>query len=278
MTVINTNSRALFIQEARAVNERDLEDAMRQMSVGKRVTRAADDPAGLAIGNKLTGQVRILEIAIRNANDGVSLLQTAEAGASSLVTLLNRMRELAIQAGNDTYSTQDRSALQVEFSGLQTELGRVLGSTKWNGLSVLKGELGVSSEVTFHVGMSSADSISLTMSSLNSASLASAQLSAFVSISSRSGAGNALSTIDAAIEQIDRSRGLWGAIANRLTFAADNASNISLSSQAARSAVMDADYAKATSQLARAMILEEAGAAMLSQANQQPYYVLLLLQ
>ena len=188
------------------------------------------------------------------------------------------MRDLSIQAGNDTNSNADRDALQTEVAALQTQLGDVLNNTEWNGMKVLKGEAGTSGTVSFQVGASSSDAFSLTMSSLDTGSLASAQTTASVDVSTQSGAASALSVIDDALTEIDQARTEWGATANRLMHAANNSANVSLNSQASRSTLVDTDYAKTTADLARALILEEAGAAMLTQANQQPAYVLALLR
>jgi flagellin len=278
MDALNTNMHALVARNAMALHQRSLTTSMQQLSTGRRVNSVADDAAAMAISSKLGAQIKGLDMAVRNANDGISMLQTADSAAGTLTDVLNRMRELAIQAANDTYSSSDRSALQVEFSSLQDQLEQVLDNTEWNDYQVLKGDAGTSGSVKFQIGATGDDQASLTMNTLDSGSLASAQLAASVSISSRSAATNALSTIDDAIVQIDAARAEWGATINRLVHAADSAVNISQNSQFSRSTLIDTDYAQATANLARSMILEEAGAAMLTQANQQPYYVLTLLR
>jgi flagellin len=232
----------------------------------------------LAIGNKLGSRIASLNMAVRNANEGISLLQTADGAAGSLSEMLFRMRELAIQSGNDTYSSSDRSALQTEMSSLQSQIGNILDNTEWNGMKALKGEAGNSGSVSFHVGAATEDAFTLDMTSLDTGSLADAQTTGSINVSTRSGATNALSTIDDALTEIDQARTLWGATANRLVYAADSATNVSINSSISRSRIMDADYAQTTADMARAMILDQAGAAMLSQANQQPMYVLALLR
>jgi flagellin len=217
-------------------------------------------------------------MAVRNANEGISLIQTADGAAQSLSDMLFRMRELAIQSGNDTNSTSDRSALQLEVSALQSQITNILSNTEWNGIKALKGEAGTSGSVSFQVGASSSDAFVLDMSSLDTGSLADAQTTASIDISTRSGATNALSTIDDALTEIEQARTVWGATANRLVYSADNATNVSMNTSASRSRIMDADYAQTTADLARAMILDQAGAAMLTQANQKPMYVLALLR
>lgn len=278
MTIVNSNIPAVAVQRAMTVNQRDLTSAMAKLSTGKRINGSADDAAGLAIGNKLGSRIASLNMAVRNANEGISLLQTADGAAGSLSEMLFRMRELAIQSGNDSYSSNDRSALQTEMSSLQSQIGNILENTEWNGMKALKGEAGSSGSVSFHVGAATEDAFTLDMVSLNTGSLADAQTTSSIDVSTRSGATNALSTIDDALTEIDQARTLWGATANRLVYAADSAANVSMNSSISRSRIMDADYAQTTADLARAMILDQAGAAMLSQANQQPMYVLALLR
>lgn len=275
MTVINTNTRAVTAQNALGANQRALSSTMEQLATGQRINSAADDAAGLAIRNKMTSQIRSLDMAVKNANDGISLLQTADSASTELTSMLNRMRELAIQSANDTYTDDQRGSLNDEVAELQAEMNNIIQNTQWNGMRILDGGAGSSGTVRLQVGAQGADTVTVDMSSLNSGSIASAQT---IDISTRTGANDALATIDQAIAQIDESRGRWGAVVNRLTHAADNASNVSINTQAARSRIGDTDYAKATAELARTMILDQAGAAMLSQANQQPYYVLALLR
>lgn len=278
MSVINSNISAVVAQRAMAVNQRDLTTAMTRLSTGKRVNSSADDASGIAIGNKMGTAISSLNMAVRNANEGISLIQTADGAAQTLSDMLFRMRDLAIQSGNDTNSTSDRSALQLEVSALQAQITNILSNTEWNGMKALKGEAGTSGSVSFQVGASSADAFVLDMSSLDTGSLADAQSTVSVDVSTRSGATNALSTIDDALTEIDQARTVWGATANRLVYSADNATNVSMNTSASRSRIMDADYAQSTADLARAMILDQAGAAMLTQANQKPMYVLALLR
>lgn len=274
MTVINTNIKAITAQNALIANQRDLSSVMQQLGTGQRINSAADDAAGLAIRNKMTSQIRSLDMAVKNANDGISLLQTADAASSELASMLQKMRDLAVQSANDIYTEEQRTSLNDEVVELQAEMNNIIQNTQWNGMRILDGDAGNSGTVSLQVGAQGADILTVDMGSLNSGAVSSAQS---IDISTRSGAGSALSIIDNAIARIDESRGLWGAVMNRLTHAADNASNVSLNNQAARSRISDTDYAHATAELARSMILDQAGAAMLSQANQQPYYVLALL-
>jgi flagellin len=278
MAVVNSNLNALASQHAMSVNSRLTGNAMQQLSTGRRINSSADDAAGLAISSKLGSRIVSLDMAVRNANDGISMLETADGAAGGLSDVLLRMRDLSVQAGNDTNSNDDRDAMQTEVAALQSQLGNILNNTEWNGMKVLKGEAGNSGTVSFQVGASSSDAFTLSMSTLDTGSLASAQTTGAVDVSSQSGAASALEVIDSALTEIDQARTDWGATANRLMHAANNSANVSLNSQASRSTLVDTDYAKTTADLARAMILEEAGAAMLTQANQQPAYVLALLR
>jgi flagellin len=186
------------------------------------------------------------------------------------------MRELAIQSANDTNNQSDRDALQLEFKDLQTQISNSITNTSWNGMKLLDLGSGSSKNVNFHVGPASDDSITLPLASLNSGDVQTA-LGNSASIGTKSQATTSLGLIDKAITQIDSERSKWGGMMNRLAYATDNANNVSINSIASRSRIMDADYAQATADMARAMILNQAGSAMLTQANQQPMYVLALL-
>ena len=276
--VVNTNVTSTIAQHALASNQRSLEKSMAQLSTGQRINSAADDASGLAIGNKLGTQVKSLLQADRNANDGIAMLQTADGATRQMTAMFVRMRELAIQSANDTNDQNGRDALQIEFSQLQAQIGNTISNTSWNGMKLLDGAAGSGGQVSFHVGSSSNDSITLPLASLNTYTEVTSALSNSVSIATRSGSTTAIGLIDTAITKIDTERGNWGAVMNRLSYAADNATNVSMNSNASRSRIMDADYAQATAEMAKAMILDQAGSAMLSQANQQPMYVLALLR
>jgi len=281
MSVINTNVKSLVAQNAMSVNNRSMDKAMQQLSTGKRINTAADDAAGLAIGNKMTSQIRGLNQAVRNANDGISMLQTAEGATQEITNMLQRMRELAVQAANDTYTSTDRSALNAEVTALSSEITRIADNTEWNGMklftatSASAGGIGTSGTVTLQVGIgeSSGNQFSVTLNDIDS----SLGLSG-VDLSTRSGATSALTTLDDAIALVDTDRATFGATMNRLTYAIDNLSNISQNAQASRSRIMDTDYAQATTELARSQIIQQAATAMLAQANQAPQSVLSLLR
>jgi len=278
MSVINTNVQSLVAQGAMAVNSRALGKAMEQLSTGKRINSAGDDAAGLAITNKMTAQIRGLNQAVRNANDGISLLQTAESATQEVTNMLQRMRELAVQAANDTYSDTDRSSLQAEYEELADEITRISDNTKWNDMNVFdtsaSGAIGVSGVVYFQVGTAgtSGNTISATFQSLDSTTL---EISG-ASVTTQSGAQSALSLLDDAIATVDTFRASLGAKINRLTYAADNLTSVSQNTAASRSRIMDTDYAAATTDLARTQIIQQAATAMLAQANQLPQTVLTL--
>lgn len=273
MTTVNTNINALAAQKALSTNHRHLSDAMALLSTGKRLNSAADDAAGMSMASIMATQVRSLNQAVRNSNDGISMMQTADGAAGGLQNVLYRMKELSVQAGNDTNSLDERTALNTEFTQLKEQLTNMTSNTTWNGMNVLDGTAGDAGTVSIHVGPAANDNVSV-----NFANLAST-VAAFAShdLLSADDAGLANSAVDTAIDEISSARATWGAVMNRLTHAADNAVNVSQRTSASYSQVMDADYAKATADLAKALIMDQAGSAMLSQANQQPYYVLALL-
>lgn len=274
MFAVNTNIQANDAQNALVQTNRTLSQSMAQLSSGKRINSAADDAAGLAISNQLTTQARSLNMAVRNTNDGISMMQTADTAAGGIQELLYRMKELAIQAVNDTNSTDERTALNSEFQELEAQIINTVSNTTWNGMKLLDGTVGNAGTVGYHVGAASNDSFDVTYADFD---LAAQPLTTSRTIDTGVNATTALSSIDGAIEQINTARSTWGAAMNRLVHAGDNAANVSMNLTESNSRIMDTDYAQATAELARSLILNQAGSAMLSQANQQPYYVLALL-
>jgi flagellin len=276
MTVINTNVKSLVAQNAISINNRSMNKAMEQLSTGSRINSAADDAAGLAISNKMTAQIRGLNQAVRNANDGISMIQTAEGATKEITNMLQRMRELAVQAANDTNTSADRSALSSETTQLSEEITRIASNTTWNGMKLLDGTKFTSaSAANFMVGANSGDAaITVSFQSVAASALSVSGLS----LSTSSGAKTALGTVDAALKTIDTFRATLGAKINRLNYAADNLANVSQNTSASRSRIQDTDYATATTELARTQIISQAATAMLAQANQQPQSVLTLLR
>jgi flagellin len=273
MSVVNSNIKALIASQAMLVSERSLGKAMTQLSTGKRINSASDDAAGLAISNKLGTQIRSLNQAVRNANDAVSMIQTADGAAEGITHLLIRMRELAVQATNGTNSTSDKTALQSEFSSLQSEITRISDKTTWNGLALIGAD---ASATAFQIGPESGSESQLTVTfkDLNSG----VSFATAVATTTSATATTTITHIDDAISALDVFRSDLGARINRLTHAADNLTQVAINSAASRSRIVDTDYAQTTSELARAQIVRQAGTAMLAQANQQPAFVLALLR
>ena len=273
-TVINTNTKSLIAQQALNVNNRGLSKAMEQLSTGKRINTAADDAAGLAISNKMTSQIRGLTQGVRNANDAISMIQTAEGATNEVTNMLQRMRELAVQAANGSYSNDDRTSLQSEFSELQAEITRISSNTEWNGTKIADGTM---TAVTFQVGANSSQVITVTFKDIDGMTgMTTAIVSA--TISTVAVANSAISAVDTALAAIDSFRSDMGAKINRLTYAADNLTNVMTNTGASRSRILDADYAKTATDLARTQIIQQAATAMLAQANQEPQSVLSLLK
>lgn len=275
MSVVNTNTNALRVEGALVQNTRRLDHTMASLSTGKRINSAADDAAGSAIGAKLATQAKSLNMAVRNTNDGISMMQTADGAAGGIQDMLYRMKELAVQAGNDTYSAEERFVLNDEFQHLESQIRDTVANTTWNSMKLLDGSLNSNSGVaTYHVGAAAGDGVAVTFADFD---LSAQPLTTARTIDTASNASTALTSIDGAINQISTARATWGAAMNRLVHAGDNATQVSRNLVESQSRIMDTDYAQATAELARAMIMNEAGSAMLSQANQQPYYVLALL-
>ena len=277
MAVINTNVPALIGQNALSRNQRVLKSTMESLATGSRINGAGDDAAGLSVRESMTAQIRGLNAAVRNANDGISLLQTADAAMAGIGDMMQRMRELGTLAQNDTYSTAQRVAMNDEFTALQSEIDRISQNTQWNSMNLLDGtggNWGGGSQFSFQVGANAAQTITVAVPGMDTGSLG---ISA-VSVGTAAAAQLAVSALDDAISVLNTRRSVIGAGINRLTHAIDNLSNVAQNTSEARSRVTDTDYATATSELARSQIIQQAGMAMLAQANQQPQMVLSLLR
>ena len=399
MSVINTNVKALVAQNAATVSGRAMSKAMEQLSTGKRINTAADDAAGLAISSRATSQIRGLDQAVRNANDGISMLQTAEGAMVEVTNMLQRMRELSVQSANDTNTADDRSYLNLEFQQLKAETDRIISNTQWNGVNVLDKSFTNNTDAgkfVFQVGANANQTISHTIDvfSLGTPDGVNGTAAAGISITTSAGTGTSgtvetkvltlggnyaegdkitinldesvfqytvksedaassatftdnlvaalnlsfddgytvdgsgagtitlttdnrvsagttagnsfslritdtdgewddiadlnvltqatsntsVSTLDVAISSVNQARAEIGSVINRLTYAADNLTNVSQNAEASRSRILDTDYAKTTTELARSQIIQQAATAMLAQANQQPQSVLSLLR
>jgi flagellin len=391
MTVINTNVKSLISQNALNKNNRALSAAMEQLSTGRRINSAKDDAAGLAISSRMTSQIRGLDQAVRNGNDGISMLQTAEGALIEVTNMLQRMRELSVQSANDTYAPQDRGYLDQEFQQLKDEVHRISRATQWNGMNILdgsfEGDEGVAGKFAFQVGANEGQTVTHTLGDIGfrkavvetqvttaagggakeagsvslsgsfaegdlvavtfkgttstltvaashivdgddeatlanvagslatvmaataeigtavatdgviayEATTADDPLSGSVSrtitgdtaaladiqdldILTTPNSSEALAALDVGIDTINSTRADIGAMINRLTYAVDNLTNVSQYTSASRSTIQDADYAKASSELARTQIIQQAATAVLAQANTSQQTVMKLLQ
>ena len=288
MTVVNTNVAASVAQAALARNERALGAAMEKLSTGKRINSSADNAAGLTISTQLTSQIRGIGQAVSNANDAISMVNTADGALDEITTMLQRMRELAVQAGTGTTAATDRTYLQSEFTALRTEIDRIADNTQWNGRNILDGSAGAStgkSTVAFGIGQdgTAAQTLSTSFGNFNNTTgklsgLASKVITGTTITSAITVAAAAITEIDVVIADVSAQRASFGAVSNRLTHAVDSLTNTKTNSEAARSRILDTDYAAATSELARTQIIQQAGTAMLAQANAMPQTVLALLQ
>jgi len=377
MSVINTNVNAVLAQNSLVKNERAMSAAMEQLSTGKRINSAADDAAGLAIASKMTAQIRGLDQAVRNINDAVSMVQTAEGATGEITNMLQRMRELAVQTNSGTYTAADKTNIELEFQALLTGIDNIADTTQWNGMNILDGtgsatvfQIGANDSQTKTVNLGNLQSnayvagtaskilvtttvtatgvitsvkagdVTVTLGTLSAATTAAvvAKLNANTAFSTKylassSATGNfaiteksgnfvatraanvtvvrtgaasvtvgtgtgaasvtglgadisgltsttsaVLTTLDTALAAVSTQNATNGAAINQLEYTADSLSNVSLNTQASRSRIEDADYAKATTELARTQIIQQAGTAMLAQANQQAQGVLALLQ
>ena len=271
MTVINTNIKSLITQTALARNARDLQTAMNQLATGKRINSAADDAAGLAITNKMTAQIKGLDQAVRNSMDAISMMQTAEGATIEVTNMLQRMRELAVQAANGTNSSVNTGALQKEFDELQDEVRRISANTEWNGMKVLGASAG---NYTMQIGANVSQSLVVTFTDIASQTAVAAAINSTLAITD----ATALTKMDDAIAAVDNFRTDLGSKINRLEYTVDNLTNISNNTSQSRSRILDADYAKASSEMARTQIIQQAATAVLAQANVDQQSVLKLLQ
>jgi flagellin len=278
MAVVNTNIGASVAQAALAKNARDLNTAMTELSTGKQINSAADNASGLAISNRMTSQINGLGAAIRNANDAISMVNTGEGALEEITDMLQRMRELAVTAATGTATAEDRDYLDAEYQKLIAEIDRVAENTQWNGSDIIDGTAGSSGTVTFQVGANASQSITVAFGDMTDASGATMASVATGDVDTASAAGTAIGVLDTAIEAVSNQRAVFGAASNQLEHAVDNLTNVKINAEASRSRILDTDYAESTAELARTQIIQQAGTAMLAQANQLPQTVLALLQ
>jgi flagellin len=266
-------------------NERSLGTAMEQLSTGKRINAAGDDASGLAISARMTSQIRGLETSIRNANDAISMVDTAEGALDEITEMLQRIRELAVQSGTGTTSSDDRTYIDAEFNELRSEIDRIAKNTEWNGATVIDGTRGSAGTVTYQVGVDGGQTLSVDFGDMTASTGALASLNGGAvglnggtAASGITLAASVITITDTAIDAVSSQRATFGATSNRLTHAVDNLTSVKTNAEASRSRILDTDYAAATSELARTQIIQQAGTAMLAQANQLPQSVLALLQ
>ena len=287
--VINTNVASLNAQRSLASSGAELKTAMERLSSGKQINSAADDAAGFAIAERMTAQIRGLNMATKNAKDGLSMIATVENATNDVTDMLHRIRELAVQAANDTNSATDRGYLQKEVDSLLNEINRVAAQTVYNGAVVLDGsrdgsgsgvaqqiQVGTDSgqTISFDIAAIDTDTLSLTTSMFTQSTSSAAPVATDVtgqtgtiSVATASDAATTLTAVTAAIETVAGGRASLGAVANRLEYTVSNLMNVAEYTTAARSRIEDADFAAESARLAKAQVLQQTGTAMLAQAN-----------
>ena len=270
---INTNLVSMNAQRNSDASQMSLATSMQRLSSGLRVNSAKDDAAGSGIASRMNAQIKGMNVAVRNANDAISLSQTAEGALGKVGDMLQRMRELAVQSANATNSTADRASLDAEYQQLGAELGRTLTSTKFNGIAILGAGAGAQA---FQVGANNGDTVTVTTTNM----AANLTITAVTGggVTTVAAANTALTNIDTALDTVNSERALYGAAQNRFDSIVATLQVSAENQAAARSRIMDADFASETANLSRAQILQQAGTAMIAQANQLPQQVLTLLR
>ena len=281
MSVISTNISSLFAQDAIKANSRNMQNAMNNLSTGKRINLASDDAAGVAIASVMTADIRGLNQAVRNANDAISFLQVADGALIETTNMLQRMRELAVQATAGTYSSTQLAFNDKEYQALIAQIGKIATQTSFNGFKP-----GDGTDMTFGTALNGV-AAGMTTIAVDDTGLGGLSIEYDGPTSTADGTNNlksaevatlAVIKIDAALEKVNAQRANFGAGINQLTYAADNMGNISTNMSASRSRIEDTDYAVATTALAKTQIIQQAATAMLAQANQQPQSVMALLK
>ena len=263
--MINTNVVSMNAQRNLTTSQSSLATSMQRLSSGLRVNSAKDDAAGLAIADRMNAQVKGMNVAIRNANDGISLAQTAEGALATVTDALQRMRELAVQSQNGTNSTGDRLNLDTEYQQLSLEITRIATQTKFNGVAMIS----ATTATVFQVGANNGDTLTVTTAAV---------VTVAGNVSTAGGASTAVAALDTALDTISTNRATYGATISRFQFAIANLSTTEENQAAARGRIMDADFATETSNLSRSQILQQAGTAMVAQANQLSNNVMSLLR
>jgi flagellin len=279
MTVIASNTAALRAQNATNSANLGLQTAMERLSTGKRINSAKDDAAGLAIATRMTSEIRGINAAIRNANDGISLVQIAEGAMGEVGNILQRMRELAVQASSGTVSDTDRAGIQAEVSQLKSQVTAVSSRTTFNGISLMNGSTSLASggngtKVTIQTGNNSGETVDVDIRAVDLTILGLASLDT----STQSSADSALALLSSALDTVSEGRATLGGIQSRLATTIDNLNSQTTNLTEARSRIEDADFSQESTLLAKNQILSQASTAMLAQANQAPQGVLSLIR
>ena len=276
MTVINTNTSALRAQNGGRVANQQLMVAMERLSTGKRINSAKDDAAGLAIASSMTSQIRGMNQAVRNANDGISFAQTAEGALGEVTNMLQRIRELAVQSKSGTYSATDRTNLNAEASALQAQIADVLTNTRFNGVAVFDYAAAdtANDDITIQTGADATNTVAVSKAFLNSGNFEVADFA----VDTVANATTTIANVDTNLGVVNTARATLGASQSRLESVVNNLVNTSTNLSDARSRIEDADFSQETTKLAKAQILSQASQAMLAQANQSQQGVLSLLR
>jgi len=275
---VATNTGALMAQAAASSVNKEMEISMARLSTGQRINSAADDAAGVAIASRLTSEIRGTNQAVRNAMDAQALIDTAEGAHKEIENILQRMREIAVQAANDTNDSTDRTNLNTEFSSLMSEIDRIQDVTEWAGQSLLNGN--VSAGFTFQIGSgtATADSLTVTIDTMATSVIGDTANVSAQSVSTLAKADTAIDILDEAIQTVNNQRAALGSYSNRLDHTINNLTNVTTNLQSGLGRIQDADFAAETTTLAKTQILQQASTAMLAQANASKQNVLSLLQ
>ncbi|MCF6345038.1 MAG: flagellin FliC [Thiomicrorhabdus sp.] len=270
--VINTNVGSLNATRQLDSSSRDLSVSMERLTSGLRINSAADDAAGLAVATNMTTQIMGTDMAVRNANDGISMAQTIDGASEEMTNMMQRQRELAIQSLNGTYTAENRGAMDAEFNALSSEIDRIATTTKFNGVEIMD----TATSTNLQVGWEATADDIIQLTTIGGGAIATAV--ALLGVDSTSNAALAIAGLDTQLSTLSTARSGVGAVQNRLEYTVSNLQNLSENTSAARSGIQDADFAKESANLARDQVLQQAGMSMLSQANQSSQNVLALLR
>ena len=275
--VINTNMGSENAVRLLDQSSREQKTSMERLTSGLRINKTADDAAGKAVVTRMDSQVKGTDMSLRNAQDGINLIQTMDGAAEEVVNMLQRIRELGIQAANDTYTAANRAQMNEEVAQLKSEIDRVASVTKFNGINLMNSSAQNDVRLSFHVGWEtgSVNQINVSLDNFQTASIG---ISAGHNISTQSKALIMVGQVDGAISHISTLRAKWGAVQNRLESTISNLQNVNENIKNSRSQIEDADFARESANLARTQVLQQAGMSMLSQSNQQSQNVMQLLR